>query len=94
MRGFDAEQWKAACYDIVVEGNRYKFEQNADLSDFLLSSHHRILVEASPFDNIWGIGLAADAPQIEDPTTWQGQYLLGFALMDVRSHLMEQMEGT
>ncbi|MDQ7757875.1 NADAR domain-containing protein [Xanthomonas sontii] len=48
-----------------------------------------MLVEASPVDRIWGIGLAADDPRAADPTTWQGENLLGFALMEVRRRLAE-----
>ena len=48
---------------------------------------HRILVEASPVDSIWGIGLAQDDPHAENPLQWQGLNLLGFALMKVRDQM-------
>jgi ribA/ribD-fused uncharacterized protein len=41
-------------------------------------------VEASPYDRIWGIGLGAEDPKAKHPSTWQGENLLGFALMDAR----------
>ena len=44
-------------------------------------------VEASPYDNIWGIRLAASSPEAQDPMKWRGQNLLGFALMEVRDEL-------
>ena len=48
-----------------------------------------ILVEASPVDKIWGIGLAADNPDAQNPLKWKGQNMLGFALMEVRDELQK-----
>ena len=47
----------------------------------------RVLVEASPRDRVWGIGLAADDERAGSPERWQGLNLLGFALMEVRHRL-------
>jgi ribA/ribD-fused uncharacterized protein len=69
---------------IVTEGNIAKFSQNEDLKSFLLGTGTQILVEASPYDRIWGIGLGAEDPNAKHPSTWQGENLLGFALMDAR----------
>ena len=87
VRNFDSDVWKAHKYDIVVEGNLCKFSQNPGLREFLLSTGNSILVEASPFDCIWGIGLKESDPRAQDPLQWKGQNLLGFALTEVRSHL-------
>ncbi len=87
VRGFDATIWNTHKFDIVVQGNRHKFSQAPDLKDFLLNTKDRILVEASPHDKIWGIGLAAQAEGIENPYNWKGENLLGFALMQVRDQL-------
>ena len=62
VRGFDEKRWVAARYDIVVEGNFAKFRQHADLRQFLVATGDRVLVEASPYDRIWGIGMAATNP--------------------------------
>lgn len=88
MRGFDEARWLAHRFDLVVEGNFAKFTQHPDLLRFLLSTGDRVLVEASPVDAIWGIGLAANDPQSADPARWQGLNLLGFALMVVRDRLV------
>ena len=56
---------------------------------FLLNTGTRVLVEASPYDKIWGIGLSADQENIENPLTWNGENLLGFALMEVRDLISE-----
>ena len=53
----------------------------------LFSTNNKILVEASPYDTIWGIGQNADAINSKDPHNWKGENLLGFALMEVRDLL-------
>lgn len=90
VRNFDNEKWLENRYEIVKKGNFYKFAQNEELKEFLLNTGERILVEASPVDPIWGIGLAQDAKGIENPETWKGLNLLGFALMEVRDELSEE----
>ena len=81
---FDQGVWDASKYDIVVRGNYHKFSQHTDLGDFLRNTGNRVLVEASPVDKVWGVGLAQDDPMIDQPSKWRGQNLLGFALMSVR----------
>ncbi|GAA4606681.1 ribA/ribD-fused uncharacterized protein [Actinoplanes octamycinicus] len=84
---FDQETWNDHRFPIVVAGNLAKFEQNPDLRTFLLGTGTRVLVEASPMDRVWGIGLTRDDPRAEDPSRWRGLNLLGFALMEVRAQL-------
>lgn len=90
VRGFDEATWVRHRLDIVVRGNRAKFEQHPPLRDFLLGTGDRVLVEASPVDAVWGIGLAAGDPRAQDPMRWQGLNLLGFALMAVRDAFGER----
>lgn len=87
VRGFDQVVWDKFKYSIVLNGNWCKFSQNRELREFLLSTGNSVLVEASPYDNIWGIQLSADAPEAQDPFRWRGENLLGFALMEVRDEL-------
>ena len=89
VRNFDQQVWERHRFDIVVEGNLGKFGQHEALKEFLLGTSDRILVEASPVDRIWGIGLAADNADAENPNLWKGLNLLGFALMEVRNRLTE-----
>ena len=87
VANFDEEVWNEARFGLVVEGNKAKFSQHPALRDFLLGTGERVLVEASPVDRIWGIGLKGDAPEAEQPWKWKGLNLLGFALMEVRERL-------
>lgn len=87
VKDFDNELWEKKRFDIVVKGNFYKFSQDEALKEFLIKTHDRVIVEASPVDNIWGIGLAADDERAGNPELWQGLNLLGFALMEVRDML-------
>lgn len=84
VRGFDDATWVTHRFGIVVRANEAKFSQNTDLGQFLMQTGSRVLVEASPVDRIWGVGLAADDEKVNDPNQWQGLNLLGFALMQVR----------
>ncbi|QDT15119.1 NADAR family protein [Alienimonas californiensis] len=87
VRGYDDAAWAAARFDVVVRGNAAKFAQHAELATFLRTTAARVLVEASPRDRIWGIGLTADDDRAADPFLWRGENLLGFALMEVRDGL-------
>ncbi|WP_086930894.1 NADAR family protein [Agarilytica rhodophyticola] len=84
---FNEALWNQKRFDIVVQGNLEKFRQNHRIRDFLLKTGERILVEASPVDKIWGIGLASDSSDVENPFKWKGLNLLGYALMVVRKKL-------
>ncbi len=89
VRGFVPEPWDAKKYDIVVEGNKAKFGQNPDIREFMLSTGDAILAEASPYDNIWGIALDREMALKGSVEQWQGENLLGCALMEVRDWLRE-----
>ena len=87
IKNFDKKIWDKKKFEIVKRGNIYKFEQNPRLKDYLLQTGDKILVEASPFDTIWGIGMSQDDVHIDDIYKWRGENLLGFALMEVRDLL-------
>ncbi|MGW3123294.1 NADAR family protein [Streptomyces sp. NPDC001107] len=90
VRGFDEEIWERERFGIVVDGSVHKFAAHADLREFLVNTGDRVLVEASPVDRVWGIGLAADDEAAADPERWRGPNLLGFALMAARERLREE----
>ncbi|WP_328874128.1 NADAR family protein [Streptomyces sp. NBC_00287] len=87
VRGFDEGIWARERFGIVVEGSVQKFGSDDALRGFLLGTGERVLVEASPVDRVWGIGLAASDGAAMDPERWRGPNLLGFALMEARERL-------
>jgi len=87
VENYQESIWLEHRFNLVVQGNLAKFDQNDQLKQFLLNTNDRILVEASPVDKIWGIGLSVDDEKAEKPLQWKGLNLLGFALMEVRKQL-------
>ncbi|ENI8645403.1 NADAR family protein [Listeria monocytogenes] len=87
ISGFQEDIWLKNRFNIVMRANLAKFSQNEELKKFLMQTKNRILVEASPVDKIWGIRMAADNKNVENPLYWKGLNLLGFALMAVRDEL-------
>lgn len=89
VRGFKEDVWKQYRSLIVEQGNLAKFRQHEELKQYLLQTQEAVLVEASPYDRIWGIGLRKDAHNVTNPNSWKGLNLLGFALMKVRKWIQE-----
>ncbi|MDI1462118.1 NADAR family protein [Catellatospora sp. KI3] len=89
VRGFDEGVWRQHRADIVLAASLAKFGQHDDLRAYLIGTGERVLVEASPLDAVWGIGVAADDRRAGDPAAWPGLNLLGFALMHARTTLRE-----
>lgn len=87
VKGFDSKLWDREKYGIVLRGNLAKFSQNPELFAFLDGTGNSVLVEASPYDSIWGVKLGMDDPRLQNPEEWQGENLLGFALMETRDEL-------
>ena len=87
IKNFDQSIWDKEKFDIVVQGNYLKFSQNNNLKKILLDTDNLELAEASPYDNIWGIGLDENNPLAWNKETWKGENLLGKALMEVRNKL-------
>ena len=85
VSNYDDAKWNAHKTAVVIKGNFHKFKGNGDLRDFLLDTGDKILVEASPYDTIWGIGMKEDNPDCLIPRNWKGENLLGFCLMEVRN---------
>ena len=93
VRGFEPARWNAAARDIVYRGNRAKFLANPKLLEQLLGTTGTTIVEASPDDRIWGIGLAEDDPAASDRSNWQGTNWLGEVLTRLRDDLITEREG-
>lgn len=90
VKGFDGATWDAHKVRVVTEASVAKFGSDPALRSYLLGTGTRVLVEASPVDRIWGVGLSADDPKISNPQLWRGENLLGFALMSARETLRGQ----
>jgi ribA/ribD-fused uncharacterized protein len=90
VKGFDKEKWDAVAKDIVYKGSMAKYTQNPDLKRDLLATVGTTLVEASPKDNIWGIGLAKTDSRALDRSTWRGKNWLGETLTKVRDDIISK----
>ena len=87
VQNFNDRIWLKLRHSVVLNGNYLKFAQNKNMRDILLSTGDKILVEASPYDVIWGIGYTKNKLEAYNPQKWRGLNLLGFALMEVRDEL-------
>jgi ribA/ribD-fused uncharacterized protein len=87
VKGFDPDVWNANCSEIVTQGNVHKFSHYPIMKKMLMATGTKVLVEASPYDAVWGIALGEDNPDAQDPLKWKGSNLLGFALMETRKRL-------
>ncbi len=89
VRCYDDSRWASARFSAVTRGSIAKFSEDDDLRSFLLGTGDAVLVEASPRDQVWGIGLGAANANALDPRKWRGENLLGFALMEARGQLRD-----
>ena len=90
VKDFDAKVWKTNCKQIVYDANKAKFLQNENILKHLLKTDGKTLVEASPVDTIWGIGLAEDDPRAQNRHTWRGMNWLGEVLTKLREDLIKE----
>lgn len=91
VAGYEDSKWVERRMRVVTHGCLAKFSQNPRLNEALRQTAGTTLVEASPYDRIWGVGLGENDPRILDPYQWRGQNLLGQALMEARSHLFPEI---
>lgn len=84
VKNFNSDRWDRVKLSIVIRGNYLKFSQNETLKQLLLDTGNSIIVEASPYDTIWGAGVAEEQQETYNPCQWKGTNLLGQALMIVR----------
>jgi ribA/ribD-fused uncharacterized protein len=84
VKNFNKKDWDQVCIGIVTEILYHKFIQNEDLKALLmLHGNKRWFVEASPYDDVWGIGMGQDDKGVEDPKNWKGKNYLGICLDNV-----------
>ena len=89
VANFDLDQWNRVAKDIVYKGNEAKFTQNPKLKKDLMKTGEALLVEASPTDVIWGIGIGLEDERRLDQANWRGTNWLGEVLTQLRNDLRE-----
>jgi ribA/ribD-fused uncharacterized protein len=85
IKTYDDNVWSSVRYRKMLYVNLLKFLQNKELKFQLINTGDKIIVEASPLDCVWGVGLSEEDPLILDEKNWKGKNLLGKVLMEVRS---------
>ena len=90
VKNFNPIIWNTMSTLFVYDANLFKFSQNEKHREALLATGDTILVEASPYDKIWGVSLSEDDPRINDMSTWQGQNRLGFILTRIREVIRDE----
>jgi ribA/ribD-fused uncharacterized protein len=90
VKGFHADRWNNVAREIVYEGNHAKFTQNPKLLKKLLETKGTTLVEASPYDCIWGIGMREGDKGVNDRSNWRGKNWLGEVLTGLREDLIDK----
>jgi len=88
VKNFDEQEWYDISYNEMYKAVYAKFDQNIVIRELLLETGYKILVEASPIDNIWGVGLHEADDAILDKSNWTGENRLGRVLMHVRNDLI------
>ena len=96
VSGFETSEWehqesngRPYCWNVVYRGNVAKYSQNSDLLSKLRATQGTTMVEASPLDTIWGIGLSEDDPRAQERASWLGRNWLGEVLTEVRDFLVD-----
>lgn len=92
VKNFDKDEWEKIAKDVVFKANYAKFTQHPELTVKLLKTGDKIIVEASPTDCIWGVGLAVDDELVLDPKNWRGTNWLGECIMKVREQLKKEQD--
>lgn len=93
VEGFNPEIWDEHKYYVMCNAVYAKFSQNEDFKTALLATGNKSLVEGSPSDKVWGVGIHYESPDILDEKNWKGENLLGLALMDARDKLRGRHNG-
>jgi ribA/ribD-fused uncharacterized protein len=88
VKNFNPDEWSGVARSLVTELNYQKFSQHPQWRELLILTGDSEIVEASAYDKIWGIGLAPDDPNVTDKSKWQGDNLLGKAIMDARTRIV------
>ena len=91
VKNFDDKIWYLECEKIMYNANLLKYSQNEELQKLLLQTENKELVEASPYDKIWGVGLGPRDKNIIDKNKWKGLNKLGKVLIKVRYNIKKKL---
>jgi ribA/ribD-fused uncharacterized protein len=91
VKNYNDEVWSKVRLDIVIKINYWKFNQNVVLHELIILTKDTEIVEASPVDLIYGVGLTEDCEEIWDKRNWKGQNLLGIAIMNAREQIISEL---
>lgn len=89
VMNFSVEKWESVCVELVTNALVEKFGSDEKLKKVLLDTGDKTIVEASPFDRVWGIGMGVDHPDLLDESKWNGKNYLGICLMAAREKLSQ-----
>lgn len=84
---FNDERWNEVSFDKMYDVLMCKFSNNKEAKEELINSGNKILVEASPYDKIWGCGIGVDDDDVLQEENWTGENRLGEVLMKVREDI-------
>lgn len=87
VKNFNDDAWNKVRYSIMKDVVTHKVNQSKAIQNFIKQHKDKIFVEASPFDAIWGIKMSENDPNIEDPTKWKGQNLLGEVYNELKKEI-------
>lgn len=93
VKNFNSEEWSAVCREYMKQALRLKFSQNKDMKEELLKYPNHCFVECSPYDKIWGIGIAEDDPRADNESEWLGTNWLGQCLTEVRDEFLNNSKN-
>lgn len=84
--------WEQVKEEVMFDCLYYKFTQNSVLKGMLMNKSEHVIVEASPYDKYWGVGLGYRDQLIKHPKNWKGANRLGFLLMEVCERLWAERD--
>lgn len=93
VKNYNEKIWSEKRINYVARGSYEKFSQNKDIKDILMATGNSIMVEASPYDKIWGIGMGKDDLRAKIPSKWLGLNLLGKVLTNLKIKFAAELEN-
>ncbi len=87
VKGFNSAAWATCVENVATKCHLERFSQNKESRDYLLSTESKSLIEASPKDSFWGIGISLNDPDIIKKKSKWGRNIQGESLMLARQNL-------